>query len=95
MERKHKYKAIERIFRLNQDLSFILIGDNTSDDVDFYLRAAREFPKQVKAIYIRKVSYGKSVQRIQSLFNEHEELRTLLFKDPREVIRDVSDYFWK
>jgi phosphatidate phosphatase APP1 len=95
MEQKHKYRTLETIFRLNQDLGFILIGDNTSNDVDFYLRAAREFPKQVKAVYIRKVSYGKSVQRIQSLFNEIEGLRTLLFKDPREVIRDVSDHFWQ
>jgi len=51
----HKLESIRRIMGLFPALRFILIGDSGQEDPEIYLRAVREFPDRVLAVYIRNV----------------------------------------
>lgn len=52
---EHKLESIRRIMGLFPALPFILIGDSGQEDPEIYLRAVREFPDRVRAVYIRNV----------------------------------------
>jgi len=51
----HKLTWLEKLLELYPERRFILLGDNTQNDLPIYLQTAERFPKQVQAIYIRKV----------------------------------------
>lgn len=51
----HKLTWLEKLLTLFPDRRFILLGDNTQNDLVIYLKTAAQFPQQVQAIYIRKV----------------------------------------
>jgi phosphatidate phosphatase APP1 len=51
----HKLTWLEKLLTLFPDRRFILLGDNTQNDLGIYLKTAAQFPQQVQAIYIRKV----------------------------------------
>jgi phosphatidate phosphatase APP1 len=53
---EHKAGPIRNIMTLHPDLQFILIGDTSQHDPEIYRQIVREFPKRVKAIYIRDVT---------------------------------------
>ena len=53
---EHKTEPIRNIMKLKPDLEFILIGDTSQQDPEIYRQIVSEFPKRVKAIYIRDVS---------------------------------------
>lgn len=50
----HKMKMINILLPMFEDKNFVFIGDNTQYDLSIYLTAAKNFPDQVKAIYIRR-----------------------------------------
>jgi len=51
----HKLQVIRGIFEAHPDLSFVLVGDSGQQDAEVYGQVAREFPRRVRAIYIRDV----------------------------------------
>lgn len=51
----HKMKMLNILMPMFPEKSFILIGDNTQYDLSIYLAASKNYPNQVKAIYIRRV----------------------------------------
>jgi phosphatidate phosphatase APP1 len=51
----HKLAWLGKLLELFPDRRFILLGDNTQNDLPIYLQTAERFPKQVQSIYIRKV----------------------------------------
>lgn len=53
---EHKLLQVEKIFELEKDLSFILIGDSGQHDAEIYLQVIKDYPGRVKAVYIRSVS---------------------------------------
>ena len=53
---EHKAGPIRDILRLHPNLEFILIGDTSQHDPEIYREIVKEFPKRVRAIYIRDVS---------------------------------------
>lgn len=52
----HKTTAIRNIVRIHPEMQFILIGDTGQRDPEIYRQIVAEFPKRVKAIYIRDVT---------------------------------------
>jgi phosphatidate phosphatase APP1 len=52
----HKVTVIRNIMQLNPDMEFILIGDSSQHDPEIYRQIVAEFPKRVRAIYIRDVT---------------------------------------
>lgn len=53
--KKYKLRSLREVFRKNPDKKFVLIGDDVEFDPNIYTQIAREFPEQVKQIYIRRV----------------------------------------
>ena len=62
---EHKGVAIREIMRFYPHLEFILIGDSSQHDPEIYHQIVSEFPKRVKAIYIRDVT--RSEERTTSV----------------------------
>jgi phosphatidate phosphatase APP1 len=54
--KEYKTKAIRRMLQFYPDLPFILIGDSGQEDPEIYTELVSEFPKRIKAVYIRNVS---------------------------------------
>lgn len=70
----HKQETIHTLLTLFPDKKFILMGDNTQQDLVIYLEAAEKFPDNIQYIIIRKV-----VERNEdnALLEKHKEkLRT-------------------
>lgn len=51
----HKLQVIRGILETHPNLSFVLVGDSGQQDAEVYGQVAREFPRRVRAIYIRDV----------------------------------------
>lgn len=62
---EHKYEKIMHLFKTYPELKFVLVGDNGQRDPDIYTKVASQFPKRVKAIYIRTISKRKDRQMQQ------------------------------
>lgn len=52
----HKVEAIAGILEMYPDMQFALIGDDTQGDLPAFANAAREFPGQIAAVFMRTVS---------------------------------------
>ena len=50
----HKKSAIRKIIQNSPGKSYLLLGDDTQSDMDVYADIVREFPEQIKKVYIRK-----------------------------------------
>ncbi|MEJ1237469.1 App1 family protein [Chryseolinea sp. T2] len=50
----HKLKMLNILLPMFPEKNFVLIGDNTQYDLSIYLTAAKNYPDNVKAIYIRR-----------------------------------------
>jgi phosphatidate phosphatase APP1 len=53
---EHKTTVIRDLMQLYPQLEFILIGDTSQHDPEIYRQIVSEFPKRVRAIYIRDVT---------------------------------------
>jgi phosphatidate phosphatase APP1 len=87
--RGHKIETISHILRTYPDLQFILFGDSGSKDADVYLSLAREFPDQIKTIYIRHLKDTKNARRVANLINQGEEVDAILIESTREIVADA------
>jgi phosphatidate phosphatase APP1 len=61
--RDHKLAAIERLFAFYPALGFVLIGDSGQHDAAIYAEVVRRHPGRVRAVYIRDVTPGESLDR--------------------------------
>ena len=52
---EHKLLQVEKIFKIERHLKFILIGDSGQHDPEIYLQVIKDYPGRVKVIYIRDV----------------------------------------
>ncbi len=50
----HKFRKIRNILDYYPDIQFVLLGDDSQKDPDIYQRIVKEYPSQIKAIYIRQ-----------------------------------------
>ncbi len=64
----HKEQILDEVMAFFPDRKFILMGDNTQNDLLIYLFAAERFPGRVSHVIIRKVVSKKQDQRILSHF---------------------------
>lgn len=60
----HKITTLEEMVALFPDRKFILMGDNTQQDVPIYLSAAEKFGRNIQYIIIRKVVENRSEEAI-------------------------------
>ncbi|MEX2235841.1 MAG: App1 family protein [Cyclobacteriaceae bacterium] len=66
----HKISTLEEILSLFPEKKFILMGDNTQQDVSIYLSVAEKFGQSIQYIIIRKVIEKKSDETLISKSKE-------------------------
>ena len=60
----HKLEILEEIIQLFPAKNFVLVGDNTQNDLSIYVQAATDYPKQITEIVIRRAVESKHNQMI-------------------------------
>ncbi|GAO31255.1 App1 family protein [Geofilum rubicundum] len=86
---EHKLKKILFLLSFFKDLNFILIGDSGQRDPQLYLKAAREAPGRIKAVYIRCIGKGHKNPQMLEITKEMKSLNVpmLLISDTEEAAR--------
>ena len=79
---RHKLAVIETLLQTHPQLPFILIGDSGEKDPEIYLRAVRDFPGRVKAIYIRDVTAQRRDLEVQAMIDQAKSLGTEMLLVP-------------
>lgn len=73
----HKKKSIQKILFGNNDKRFVLLGDDTQQDMHVYLEVAEEYPNRIKKIFIRKT--GRVLSKDQRDCIKKLEMATVPF----------------
>jgi len=81
----HKNNSIAHILKTYPKLPFILLGDSADKDADFYIKAAKKFPNQIKAIYIRQTRNTKNARRIKKLIQKNTDVPAILIHSSNEI----------
>lgn len=75
----HKVTTLEELIGLFPDKKFILMGDNTQQDVPIYLAAAERFGANIQYIIIRRVVENKSEEAIIDKARENLQVNNIRF----------------
>lgn len=68
---RHKHAAIRALLKQYPQRQFLLIGDSGEADPEIYADIARDYPEQVRAIYVRDVTgETASAPRYQKTFHQ-------------------------
>jgi phosphatidate phosphatase APP1 len=94
---EHKAAVIRSILQLHPVTEFILIGDSSQHDPEIYRQIVAEFPKRIKAIYIRDVS--RNAARSASIKKLAEEIiaagsTLILAEDTLDAARHAAEQGW-
>ena len=84
-ELNHKIKTMRHILNMYPKLPFILLGDTASEDADYYIQIAKEFPNRIKAIYIRYTRDTKNARRVAKIIGEETDVTVALIKQTTEI----------
>ncbi|UII31207.1 DUF2183 domain-containing protein [Fulvivirga ulvae] len=82
----NKYLKVKHILETYPSLPFILIGDAAEIDADIYLKIARTFPEQIRAIYIRAVKKQSLIKRVESLIEANTDIKVVLIRENQKAI---------
>jgi len=81
-----KLKLIRPLFQQFPQRRFLLVGDSGEKDPEIYGQVAREFPKQVRGIFIRDVTdENRASERYKRAFREVPEPAWVVFKSSSEL----------
>lgn len=89
--REHKLDSMATILHTFPDLPFLLMGDTASKDVDHYLDLARNYPHQIKTIYIRNLKDTYNARRVARLIQSATDVDILLVKTSEEIWQDARE----
>ena len=81
-----KLKLIRPLFQQFPQRQFLLVGDSGEKDPEIYGQIAREFPKQVRGIFIRDVTdESRTAERYKRAFREVPGSSWMVFKSSSEL----------
>ncbi|MGF1637457.1 MAG: phosphatase domain-containing protein, partial [Cyclobacteriaceae bacterium] len=66
----HKHTMIRFLLDFYPNKPFILVGDSGQKDIEIYSEICAFFPKRIKAVLIRKISYKKNDARLENFVKE-------------------------
>lgn len=92
---EHKLRQVEKIFEIEKNLQFILIGDSGQHDPEIYLQVVKDFPERVKIIYIRDIKTSRQT-KLLAIEKELKNLGVpmLLIKDTGEAAAHAAAQGW-
>ncbi|MCL6461510.1 MAG: App1 family protein [Flavobacterium micromati] len=83
----HKFDKIKHILEFYPNLEYVLLGDDSQQDVFLYESIAKIFPVTVKAVYIRQTTTKQKEKVVAVLKNlESLDVATCYFKHSAEAI---------
>ena len=83
----HKFEKIKHLLEFYPNLEYVLLGDDSQQDVYLYESISKIFPVTVKAVYIRQTGSNKKEKVITVLKNlESLKVSICYFKDSIEAI---------
>ena len=81
-----KLKLIRPLFAQFPQRRFLLVGDSGEKDPEIYGQIAREFPRQVRGIFIRDVTdENRASERYKTAFRKVPDSSWVVFKSPSEL----------
>jgi len=81
-----KLKLIRPLFAQFPQRRFLLVGDSGEKDPEIYGQIAREFPRQVRGIFIRGVTdENRASERYKTAFRKVPDSSWVVFKSPSEL----------
>jgi phosphatidate phosphatase APP1 len=86
----HKLRTIRHIMEMYPGLSFLMLGDTASEDADFYLKFADEFPDRVQAIYIRNTKDTSNAKRIAKVIESRSDVNIIMVRNSAEIIEHAK-----
>ncbi|TQD39810.1 App1 family protein [Haloflavibacter putidus] len=89
-EKPHKQKEIINILKTYPDLKFVLIGDSGEHDATIYIDIARQYPQQIKAIFLRSVDHKKKMQMVKSIVDAFEVTPVFLVDSSTQAIKEAK-----
>ena len=83
----HKFQKVKDIISFYPNLEYVLLGDDSQQDVHIYERICKTYPENVKSIYIRQTGKEQK-EEITEVLNNIESLNvgTCYFKDSEQAI---------
>ncbi|MCL6217294.1 App1 family protein [Zunongwangia pacifica] len=83
----HKFQKVKDIISFYPNLEYVLLGDDSQQDVHIYERICKTYPANVKSIYIRQTGKKQKEEVHQVLSNiESLNVSTCYFKDSQQAI---------
>lgn len=67
----HKIENIRTVIETYPDLQFVLIGDDNEQDPEIYRQITKEFPNQIKHIYIRTLNKRTQTEKLTEESGDH------------------------
>ncbi len=81
-----KLRLIRPLFEQFPQRRFLLVGDSGEKDPEIYGQIAREFPKQVRGVFIRDVTdENRGAERYKRAFRDVPDASWVVFKSPHEL----------
>jgi phosphatidate phosphatase APP1 len=87
----YKLSYLRLIIGYLPEKKFILLGDDTQRDMDVYTEAAKEFPEQIKKIYIRQTKLVRNATQVEK-WNKLQAtgVNAIYFQDTDEVGEELN-----
>lgn len=86
-EKPQKQKEVINILNTYPNLPIILIGDAGEYDADIYMEIVKEYPKRIKAIFLRSVASKKRMKRIYNLSKDYSETFFFVIDSSEQAIK--------
>lgn len=92
--RQHKLEVIRGILDAHPELPFVLIGDSGQQDAETYGQISREYPRRVRAVYIRDVRKKRRIRAVCDIAEEVDALGVpmLLVDDTVEAAEHAAGH---
>lgn len=83
----HKFEKIKHILEFYPNLKYVLLGDDTQEDVQLYEAICKIFPLNIKAVYIRQTGSTQKKHVAMTINNISTlDVAVCYFKDSAEAI---------
>jgi len=86
-----KYQMIQMILENSSHKKFILLGDDTQQDISVYTQITREYPERIFKIYIRKTQKSLAFLKTEQLNTLMKlPVSTVYFTDSSTVLDEIN-----
>ena len=86
-----KLNSIEYIIRSSREKEFILVGDDSQQDIEIYSRISERFKEQIRAVYIRQTDTKKRMDETDLWETLTKQAPIAVYFGKHDVFEDKND----